>query len=91
MSRKDPLEEMVEKSLQAASISYEKDVQFYYDDGSSKTSLDFYLPVYDTYIEVKRYHAPRVLRQLEVHENIILLQGLHGVSTFCKFLWMKHK
>ena len=42
--------------------------------------LDFYLPDHDIYIEVKKFHTDRVLKQLESQDNIILVQGDKSVK-----------
>jgi hypothetical protein len=48
--------------------------------------LDFYLPDYDVYIEVKQYHSHRSIEQLASQENIILLQGKKAVEFFINII-----
>ncbi len=64
----DPMEEMVERWLLANGIAYRRA-----DD--MKTRLDFFLPDFDVYIEVKRYHTPRINKQLERAPDVIIIQG----------------
>ena len=42
--------------------------------------LDFYLPGYDVYIEVKQYFSERSNDQLHSQDNIILIQGKKSIS-----------
>lgn len=54
-------------------------------DKADPTTLDFYLPKYDTYIEVKLFHTPRIDQQLSKVPKgctAILIQGLDGVKDF---------
>lgn len=69
----DPLEIAVAEILDKAGIRYIHESQ---NNGSR---LDFYLPDHDLYIEVKKYHTPRVDSQLATKDNIILIQGANGV------------
>ena len=78
----DPLEIAVAEILDKAGIRYIHESQ---NNGSR---LDFYLPDHDLYIEVKKYHTPRVDSQLATKDNIILIQGANGVrflrETICR-------
>lgn len=70
-----PLEDEVGRALERAGIKF-----------STNQRLDFYLPDFDIYLEVKRYDTPRVLSQLESQENIILIQGKKSVAAFVNLL-----
>lgn len=72
-----PLEKQLAESLLSAGIKFER---------PSSQRLDFYLPDYDIYIEVKRYHADRVLSQLASQHNIILVQGVKSINALCDLL-----
>lgn len=72
----DELEKQVAECLYAAGIPFEHTGQ----------RLDFYLPDHDIYIEVKRYHSERAAAQLAAFDNVILLQGVKAVQTFCRML-----
>ncbi len=46
---------------QCADMLRELGIQFVDD---RKTNLDFYLPLFDLYIEVKQFHSPRIAEQM---------------------------
>jgi hypothetical protein len=71
----DFLEEYIARALDDAGITY-----------TTHQRLDFYLPAYGVYIEVKQYHSPRADAQLASQEDIILLQGKKSVDLFIKLL-----
>ena len=48
--------------------------------------IDFYLPTFHVAIECKRFHTPRVQKQLEKHPEIILIQGMEAAKTFAALL-----
>lgn len=64
----DVMEDSIERWLLANSIRYRRA-----DD--MKTHLDFFLPDFNVYIEVKRYHTPRIADQLQRAPDIIIIQG----------------
>jgi len=70
----DELEKQVGEALSASKIKFERKGQ----------RLDFFLPQYDVYIEVKKYHSERANAQLATQENIILVQGKKAVKMFCE-------
>ena len=72
---KDHLENAIEKALIEADIVF-----------TTTQRLDFYLPYYDVYIEVKQYHSDRSNDQLKSQENVILVQGKKAVELFCKLI-----
>lgn len=79
----DPLEQAVYAALCAAGIP------FYYEGTGSagKTRrLDFYLPNYDVYVEVKQFHSKRIAEQMGRADNVIALQGRAAVDLFCMML-----
>lgn len=47
---------------------------------NKESALDFYLPDYEIYIEIKKYHSDRVINQLKSRDNIILVQGRKSVE-----------
>lgn len=71
----DELEEKIGQALQEANILFTKNQR-----------LDFFLPDFDVFIEVKKYHSDRSSSQLASEENVILLQGAKSISFFCKLL-----
>lgn len=48
--------------------------------------LDFFLPEDNLYIEIKRYHSPRIATQAAHADNIIFLQGKPAVDFFIKMI-----
>jgi hypothetical protein len=78
MNYANHLEPIVEQALKDAGVKYNR-------EGKSNR-LDFYLPEFDVYVEVKEYYTPRSDKQLADHENVILLQGKKSVEAFCKML-----
>src|SRR5688572_6886299 len=75
----DPMEQVIERGLEAACIPYRRT-----DDNPRR--LDFYLPTLDIYIEVKRFHTPRIADQMSRVPDIIVIQGMKAAVTFVKML-----
>ena len=67
----DPMEKLVAEALHAIGEPFEHE----------KNGLDFYIPRLDLYIEVKRFHSPRIAAQMARAENIIAVQGSFAVRT----------
>lgn len=74
----DDLEEMVCKAL------YEADVEFTHE--SEGAFLDFWIPKWHCYVEVKKFHTDRIAGQLYPHTDVILLMGKQSVKQFCNLL-----
>lgn len=72
----DDLEKIVAEALS------ENSIEFTHESENKDQQLDFYLPDYDVYIEVKRYHSDRVLKQLKSKDCVILIQGKDAVQFF---------
>lgn len=70
----DELEEKVGQALQEANILFTKNQR-----------LDFFLPDFNVFIEVKKYHSDRSPSQLASEENVILLQGAKSISFFANY------
>jgi hypothetical protein len=77
--RLDPMEAVLERGFEAAGIAYRRG-----DDGPRR--LDFYLPTLDIYVEVKRFHTPRIAEQMSRVPDIIVIQGMKAAVTFVKML-----
>lgn len=67
----DDLEKEVAKILKSKGIKF---VHESYKNGIDQR-LDFYLPDFDVYLEVKKFHTERTIQQLEYQRNVILIQG----------------
>lgn len=61
----DPCEIIIAAALNQAEIPF----------AHEKLGLDFYLPDFDLYIEVKQLHSPRIAVQMERAKNVIAVQG----------------
>jgi hypothetical protein len=48
--------------------------------------LDFYLPAFDIYIEIKQFHSERIHKQMGLQENVIAIQGKKAVEFIEKLL-----
>jgi len=64
----------------------EAGIEFIYETESKEQDLDFYLPEFDVFIEVKQYHADRISRQMKSKDNVIALQGKKSVDLFVTML-----
>jgi hypothetical protein len=70
----DNLEKEIAELLDIMKINY------IHESVNNGSSLDFYLPDFNVYIEVKQFHTDRSLRQLVSRDNIILIQGKGSVE-----------
>lgn len=77
----DPMEEATEKWLLTNGIRYER-----MDAG---IGLDFFLPDFDLYIEVKRFHSPRIGEQMSRAENVIAIQGIKSFNFLTDMIYWK--
>lgn len=84
-SYSNPLEIAVAEILTNAGI------EFVHESQNNGSRLDFYIPDYDLYIEVKQYHTPRIEAQMATQDNIILIQGVNGLRFLRDFLTVKHE
>lgn len=76
----DPIEQIIIDGLVASGIKY-------YTEYSGKTkNLDFYLPEYDIYIEVKQFHSERINEQMSRANNVICIQGKESAKFICNLL-----
>lgn len=79
MNYSDELEKQIGDTLVKCGINFNRNQR-----------LDFYLPDFDIYIEVKKYHSERSNSQLASQDNIILIQGKKAIDFFCKRLLNNH-
>lgn len=77
----DPMERLVEAALRREGLRYIAD-----RNGRVPENLDFHLPDYDVFIEVKRFHSPRIAEQTARAANVIVLQGEEAVRLFSNLL-----
>lgn len=76
-----PLEQRIAAALDAAGVAYRTDFE-----GAVREHLDFYLPAYDVYIDVKGGHSDRTSRQMARAANVIVLQGNLAVELFAELM-----
>lgn len=56
------------------------------DQSKGSSGLDFFLPDYDVYVEVKRFHSPRIAEQMARRPNVVAIQGDGAMDAFAKIL-----
>jgi hypothetical protein len=66
----DPMEKLIASALHIAGVEYEHE----------RAGLDFFLPSFGLYIEVKRFHSDRIADQMARADNIIAVQGEAAVK-----------
>ena len=76
----DPIEGIVGSALSVRGVRYVCD-----GDGDTK-ALDFYLPDFGVYIEVKQFHTERVSEQMTRDPNIIVIQGRAAAEAFASLI-----
>lgn len=81
MKTTDPMEMIIEKAL----LEIEEP---YLTGHEVQNKLDFYLPNYNVYIEVKRFHSDRIAAQTARAPNVIVAQGPQAVQMLADLLRM---
>lgn len=76
----DPMERIIAVALSDAGIPFLHEVP------TGLAVLDFYLPLQDVYIEVKRFHSDRLDRQMSSAENVIAVQGKSAVQMLAHLI-----
>ena len=76
----DHLEKKIAEALESAGI------EFIHENEIAEQFLDFYLPAYDVFIEVKQFHAERIGRQMGYADNVIAVQGSKAVDFLIDIL-----
>jgi hypothetical protein len=71
----DPVEELIAEGLTRAGVKFLR-------HGLICAGLDFYLPDFSIWIEVKRFHSPRIAEQMSRVPNVIVIQGLTAALVF---------
>jgi hypothetical protein len=80
----DHLEKKVAEALDEVGID------FIHESENKEQILDFYLPLFNVFIEIKQYHTDRISKQMASKENIIAVQGSKSVD-FLIFLLLNSK
>ena len=79
MKKKIFISDPLEKDI--AFLLTNLNIKFVHESEEKSQRLDFYLPDFDIYIEVKQYHTDRVNEQLKSKDNIILIQGKKSINA----------
>lgn len=74
-----------------AKILDEKNIKYYHDSERENVKrLDFYLPDFDVYIEIKQFHAgEREFKQWQRHDNTIFITGKKSIQFLKTLLLSK--
>lgn len=72
--------------LAVAEMLLDLKINFIHESQNNGSNLDFYLPDFDVFIEVKQFHTDRVNKQLASQENVILIQGKKSIEMLKKLL-----
>ena len=80
---KDPCEQIVAEALT------QKGITFVTERERKEQQLDFYLPDFDLFIEVKQFSTPRTAAQIAGMENVLVIQGRAAANAFAKLLELK--
>jgi hypothetical protein len=51
-----------------------------------ESGLDFYLPDFDVYVEIKQFHSNRIAEQMSRRDNVIAIQGRKAMDCFEKMM-----
>jgi hypothetical protein len=76
--RKIHFSDHLEKEV--AEVLESKGIDFVHESEGNSSNLDFYLPAYDVFIEVKQFHSDRVVKQLASKDNVIVIQGKKSIA-----------
>ena len=79
----DHLEKALAQAFDDAGIEY------IHESENKEQGLDFYLPSFDVYLEVKQYHADRIARQMQSQKNVIAVQGIDSVKLIIAMIMNK--
>ena len=76
----DPVEKIIADAL--GNIPFTMEGEPDHPEGS----LDFYVPSWGVFIEVKRFHSPRISDQMSRQPNVIAIQGVPSAIAFAELL-----
>jgi len=77
----DPMEALIKDALESSGIAYSTPAS-----RRDATGLDFRLEDYGVEIEVKRFHSPRIERQMASEPNVIAVQGEDAAKFMARLL-----
>jgi hypothetical protein len=61
-------------------------IEFIHESENAEQVLDFYLPFFDVFIEIKQFHSDRISKQMSSKENVIAVQGIKSVNLLVAVL-----
>lgn len=76
----DHLEKKVAQALD------DVEIEFIHESENKEQVLDFYLPFFDVFIEVKQFHTDRISKQMSSKDNVIAVQGTKSVNLLVTML-----
>lgn len=68
--------------LEVANVLTDNGIEFIHESQLPGQSLDFFLPQFNVYLEVKEYYSERSSKQLQRSDDIILIQGKKALYAF---------
>jgi hypothetical protein len=80
----DPVEKIIADALGDIPFTMEGEPE--HPEGS----LDFYVPSWGVFIEVKRFHSPRISDQMSRQPNVIAVQGMDAAIAFAELIHCFH-
>lgn len=78
----DPLEQQLADALSKAGVRFVHESE----DAHVTKALDFFLPDFGIYLEVKGGHTDRIAWQMSRGANAIAIQGMSSVAFICNLL-----
>lgn len=75
----DPMEGMIRAALKRAGIRF-------VEGDRNPARLDFHLPEFALYIEVKQFHSDRIAAQMARADNVIVAQGRGAVEALAAMI-----
>lgn len=83
LKQKDPGEKcFMEKRFAEACLRYGIEAV----DHDHESGLDYYLPAFNTYVELKQFHSSRIAEQMSRRDAVIAIQGVEAIVAFEKML-----
>lgn len=83
----DPIELMIAQSLNMANIEYiHESERTGIPQLPGQRNLDFEIPAWKIFIEVKQFHTDRIADQIKGFENVIVIQGIEAARFFCQMV-----
>jgi hypothetical protein len=74
-----PLENQVAEALTKAGVRFVR-------DSEESKNLDFYLPDFNIYLEIKGGFTKRIANQCKRDANVIVVQGVKSTEFICRLI-----